>query len=209
MIRRCYYKHDWLHKHLGTGIHLNLRRLQGKFHIKWKEPYIFCRSKRKGHVASKTAHVLTLRIKQILSHLHVIYISTDNEIWSSSLHQGNRKNRENLLQRMTFKSTLLATVKSNDVYDWTSWSSCDNVFKKGSSIGKEWEKKLTSDHPSSKSADETFAFDSVHSCWLNFPTNFMNVLPIQTGLSGTCGPQAATNPVVHSHLYEPAVLLQV
>ena len=141
MIRRCYYKHDWLHKHLGTGIHLNLRRLQGKFHIKWKEPYIFCRSKRKGHVASKTAHVLTLRIKQILSHLHVIYISTDNEIWSSSLHQGNRQNRENLLQRMTFKSTLLATVKSNDVYDWTSWSSCDNVFKKGSSIRKEWEKK--------------------------------------------------------------------
>ena len=116
MIRRCYYKHDWLHKHLGTGIHLNLRRLQGKFHIKWKEPYIFCRSKRKGHVASKTAHVLTLRIKQILSHLHVIDISTDNEIWSSSLHQGNRQNRENLLQRMTFKSTLLATVKSNDVY---------------------------------------------------------------------------------------------
>ena len=129
MIRRCYYKHDWLHKHLWTGIHLNLRRLQGKFHIKWKEPYIFCRSKRKGHVASKTAHVLTLRIKQILSHLHVIDISTDNEIWSSSLHQGNRQNQENLLQRMTFKSTLLATVKSNDVYDWTSLSSCDNVFK--------------------------------------------------------------------------------
>ena len=22
--QRCYYKHDWLHKHLGTGIHLNL-----------------------------------------------------------------------------------------------------------------------------------------------------------------------------------------
>ena len=21
----CYYKHDWLHKHLGTGIHLDLR----------------------------------------------------------------------------------------------------------------------------------------------------------------------------------------
>ena len=63
MIRRCYYKHDWLHKHLGTGIHLNLRRLQGKFHMKWKEPFIFCLSKRKGHVASKTAHVLKLRIK--------------------------------------------------------------------------------------------------------------------------------------------------
>ena len=37
----------------------------------------------------------------------------------------------------------------------------------------------------------------------------MKFLPIQTGLSGTCGLQAATNPVVHSHLYEPAVLLQV
>ena len=24
-IQRCYYKHDRLHKHLGTGIHLNLK----------------------------------------------------------------------------------------------------------------------------------------------------------------------------------------
>ena len=28
--QRCYYKHDWLHKHLGTGIHLNLWRSQNK-----------------------------------------------------------------------------------------------------------------------------------------------------------------------------------
>ena len=26
----CYYIHDWLHKHLGTGIRLNLQRLQRK-----------------------------------------------------------------------------------------------------------------------------------------------------------------------------------
>ena len=25
MIQRCYCKHSWLHKHLGTGIHLNLQ----------------------------------------------------------------------------------------------------------------------------------------------------------------------------------------
>ena len=29
-IQRCYYKHDWLHKHLGTGIHLNLPKWQNK-----------------------------------------------------------------------------------------------------------------------------------------------------------------------------------
>ena len=29
-IQRCYYKHDWLHKHLGTGIHLNLPKWQKK-----------------------------------------------------------------------------------------------------------------------------------------------------------------------------------
>ena len=34
-IQRCYYKRDWLHKHLGTDIHLNLRRLQQKIFIKW------------------------------------------------------------------------------------------------------------------------------------------------------------------------------
>ena len=31
MIQRCFYKHDCLHKHLGTGIHQNLRQLQRKF----------------------------------------------------------------------------------------------------------------------------------------------------------------------------------
>ena len=33
-------------------------------------------------------------------------------------------------------------------------------------------------------------------------------LPIQTGFSGSCAPELATNPFKHSHLYEPTVLLQ-
>ena len=36
--------------------------------------------------------------------------------------------------------------------------------KKVAPSGKNGKKKLTSDRPSSKSADETFEFDSVHSC---------------------------------------------
>ena len=27
-IQWCYYKHHWLHKHLETGIHLNLQKLK-------------------------------------------------------------------------------------------------------------------------------------------------------------------------------------
>ena len=34
------------------------------------------------------------------------------------------------------------------------------------------------------------------------------LLPTQTGFSESCVPQLATNPVEHSHLYDPTVLLQ-
>ena len=34
------------------------------------------------------------------------------------------------------------------------------------------------------------------------------LLPTQTGLSESCVLQLATNPVEHSHLYDPTVLLQ-
>ena len=33
-------------------------------------------------------------------------------------------------------------------------------------------------------------------------------VPIQTGASGSCAPESATNPIGHSHLYDPTVLLQ-
>ena len=33
-------------------------------------------------------------------------------------------------------------------------------------------------------------------------------LPIQTGFSGSCAPESAANPIEHSHLYDPTVLLQ-
>ena len=36
----------------------------------------------------------------------------------------------------------------------------------------------------------------------------LNFLPTQTGFSGSCAPESATNPIEHSHLYEPTVLLQ-
>ena len=40
-----------------------------------------------------------------------------------------------------------------------------------------------------------------------FSTQFIYFLPAQTGLSGFCAAQAE-NPVKHSHIYDPTVLLQ-
>ena len=36
----------------------------------------------------------------------------------------------------------------------------------------------------------------------------VNLSPIQTGFSGSCAPASGANPVKHSHLYDPTVLLQ-
>ena len=45
--------------------------------------------------------------------------------------------------------------------------------------------------------------------WLrNFYIFQIKFLPTHTGFSGSCAPESATNPVEHSHLYEPTVLLQ-
>ena len=41
----------------------------------------------------------------------------------------------------------------------------------------------------------------------SFPRS-LYFLPTQTGFSGSCAPESATNPIGHSHLYEPTVLLQ-
>ena len=60
-----------------------------------------------------------------------------------------------------------------------------------------------------------------HIFWLSFFASFswtlwenftfprpLYFLPIQTGFSGSCAPESATNPIGHSHLYDPTVLLQ-
>ena len=54
-------------------------------------------------------------------------------------------------------------------------------------------------------------FASFSWTWLEnftFPTRPLYFLPIQTGFSGSCAPESATNPIGHSHLYDPTVLLQ-
>ena len=42
----------------------------------------------------------------------------------------------------------------------------------------------------------------------NDVNTWINILPTQTGCLGSCAPESATNPIGHSHRYEPTVLLQ-
>ena len=47
--QRCYYRHDWLHKHLGTGIRLNLKRLQRKLCVTQDEATVYGAVNRTHH----------------------------------------------------------------------------------------------------------------------------------------------------------------
>ena len=42
----------------------------------------------------------------------------------------------------------------------------------------------------------------------NDMNTWINILPTQTGCLGSCAPESATNPIGHSHRYEPAMFLQ-
>ena len=39
-------------------------------------------------------------------------------------------------------------------------------------------------------------------------STLLKIVPTQTGFNGSCAPESATNPIGHSHRYDPTVFLQ-